>query len=335
MIDISALVDLAAERVGGCATHTNDEFFAAKENLLKPGRGVFIEDRYTDRGKWMDGWESRRRREPGHDWCIIRLGMPGAIHRLVVDTNHFRGNHPEACSVDACSVPEGAGDDPDQLEAHWEEILPKSGLEGHAENTFEVDGAARYTHVRLHIYPDGGVARLRVMGQVLPDWAQLAATGAPIDLMGAQNGGTALACSDRFFSDPANLTMPGRSKSMGDGWESRRRRGAGHDWAVLQLGHRGLIEEIEVDTNHFKGNYPESCSLEGCDLSEDTPGPHDWEASEPGWREILPRTRLEGHTQHRFASEIVAAGPFTHVRLNMYPDGGISRLRVLGRVEAD
>lgn len=221
MTEISSLVDLAGKRVGGRAIYANDEFFAEKENLLKAGRGVFLEEKYTERGKWMDGWETRRRRDPGHDWCILRLGMPGAIHRLVVDTNHFRGNHPEDCSVDVCSVEDGAGDDPGQLDGLWEEILPRSDLEGHAENTFEVSSAARSTHVRLNILPDGGVSRFRVMGTVLPDWKRLAAADTPVDLVAIQNGGTALACSDRFFSDPTNLTMPGRSESMGDGWETR------------------------------------------------------------------------------------------------------------------
>lgn len=334
MTDNSFWVDLASERVGGSATHANDDFFAEKENLLKAGRGVFIEDKYTDRGKWMDGWESRRRREPGHDWCVVRLGLPGAIHRLVVDTNHFRGNHPEACSVEVCAVGEGAPDDPDALAGEWVEILPRSTLEGHAENTFDVESAGRCTHVRLNIFPDGGVARLRVLGEVLPDWESLAATGGPIDLVAIQNGGAALACSDQFYSDPTNLTMPGRSENMGDGWETKRRRGPGHDWAVLRLGHRGVIEQIEVDTNHFKGNYPESCSVEGCDLSGQE-ATTDWAGANLPWAEVLPRTPLEAHTQHRFEQEIASGGPFTHVRLNMYPDGGISRLRLFGRIETE
>ncbi len=332
MTESSSWVDLASERVGGRATYANDEFFAEKENLLKEGRGVFIEDKYTDRGKWMDGWETRRRREPGHDWCVIRLGLPGAIHGLVVDTNHFRGNNPEACSIEACSVDEGAPDDPEALAGGWVEILPRSILEGHAEHTFDVESVGRYTHVRLNIFPDGGVARLRVLGEVLPDWERISATDGPIDLVAIQNGGTALACSDQFYSDPTNLTMSGRSENMGDGWETKRRRGPGHDWAVLRLGHRGLIEQIEVDTNHFKGNYPESCSLEGCDLSGEAAAT-DWEAADLPWVEILPRTPLEGHKQHRFGQEIASGGPFTHVRLNMYPDGGISRLRLLGRLD--
>jgi allantoicase len=331
----SEWVDLAAERVGGRAILTNDDFFAPMENLLKPGRGVFIEDKYTDRGKWMDGWESRRRREPGHDWCVVRLGMPGAIHRVNIDTNHFRGNHPGAASIDGCVFEGEPGSETEEnLGSLWTPILELSELDGHSENLFDVAGDFRLTHIRLNIFPDGGVARLRVLGEVRPDWdalAEASEAGSPPDLLAVENGGVALASSDEFFSKPINLTMPGRSETMGDGWETRRRRGPGHDWAILRLGHRGVIEQLEVDTNHFKGNYPESCSLEGCDLAgSDAPG--DWEgATGIEWSEILPRTKLDAHTQHQFADRIVEAGPFTHVRLSMYPDGGISRLRLHGR----
>ncbi len=267
----------------------------------------------------MDGWESRRRREPGHDWCVIRLGMPGTIHRVNIDTNHFRGNHPGAASLDGCVFEGEPGTETeDNLEALWVPLLQRSELDGHSENRFDVDGEAR----------------LRLLGEVQPDWKALAAAaaaGSALDLLAVENGGVALASSDDFFSKPINLTMPGRSETMGDGWETRRRRGPGHDWAILRLGHRGVIEEVEVDTNHFKGNYPESCSLEGCDMAG-AEVPTDWEnAAGIEWTEVLPRTKLEAHTQHQFGERISTGGPFTHVRLSMFPDGGISRLRLRGR----
>ena len=322
---LSGLIDLAAARVGGRALAANDEFFAPKENLLEPGRGVFIEGKYTDRGKWMDGWETRRRREPGHDWCVIRLGVPGVIRAVTVDTNHFRGNYPESCSLDAAST---AGEPtPDALAGlPWREIVPRTPLEGHAENRIGVTDGARVTHVRLNIYPDGGVARLRVWGAARPDWAALAATGQPIDLIAVAHGGVPLASSDEFFSEPLNLLMPAPPANMGDGWETRRRRGPGHDWVVIRLGHRGTPTALELDTTHFKGNFPDGASLDVCDLpdapADRAPG------SDAGWRELLPRTRLRANASHHF--DIDAAVPVTHVRLNIYPDGGVARLRLFG-----
>lgn len=322
MSDRNGLVDLAAARVGGKALVANDEFFAPKSNLLRPGPAVFIEGKYTNRGKWMDGWESRRKRGPGHDWCIIQLGIPGVIRALTVDTSHFTGNYPESCSLDAAVI----GGKPTAarlaVAGDWKEILPRSPLKGHTANEFAVSPTGdRFTHVRLNIYPDGGVARLRAWGEARPDWKRLAAARKPIDLVAIANGGAPLGSSDEFYSHPINLIMPDRPANMGDGWETKRRRGPGHDWTILKLGHRGTIEQIEVDTTHFKGNYPESAGLEGCD------GPPD--ASAP-WREILPRTRLSANKRHRFHAKAGAA-PVTHVRLNMYPDGGIARLRLFGR----
>lgn len=331
MTDPRRWIDLASQRLGGRAVVANDEFFAPKENLLKPGRGVFIEGKYTDRGKWMDGWETRRRRDPGHDWCIIRLGAPGVLRRVTVDTNHFRGNHPQACSIDACELEGNPGaHELAELDDAWIEVLPQSPLQGHSENDFPLEAERRFTHLRLNIFPDGGVARLRVLGEARPDWPTLLSTGEAVDLAAATHGGAALACSDMFFSDPANLLVPGRSDHMGDGWETKRRRRPGHDWVVIRLGRRGMIERIEVDTNHFKGNYPESCSMEICDW----PGDANTLADRPesaAWTQILARTELRADARHFFEKELTATGPATHVRFNIYPDGGVSRLRIHGR----
>ncbi len=333
MSAFTELVDLASARLGGEAVIANDEFFAPKENLLLPGRGVFIEDKYTERGKWMDGWETRRRREPGHDWCIIRLGLPGSIHGVDVDTNHFRGNYPESCSIDACAI-EGdvSGDELAGSSTQWKEILPKTRLEGHAQNFAPIASRDRVTHVRLNIYPDGGVARLRLYGEPAPDWARLRRLDEDVDLVAVQNGGLPISCSDKFFSHPMNLIMPGRAANMGDGWETKRRRGPGHDWVMLRLGARGMISRIEVDTNHFKGNYPDRCMIECCDVSQ---GASASEAtlSSPGtkWRSLLAESRLRASTRHIFDRQVLQTGPCTHVRLNIYPDGGVSRLRMWGR----
>jgi len=330
------LIDLAAARVGGRALVASDEFFAPRDNLLAAGPAAFIEGKYTDRGHWMDGWETRRRRGPegGYDWCIVQLGIPGAIRAVTVDTTHFRGNHPAACSLDAAHLSGALGRGARSLRALDEafvELVPRSPLAGHTENEFAVASDAHHTHVRLKIYPDGGVARLRIWGEARPDWRRIAAARHAIDLVAAAHGGAPLATSDQFFSEPLNLIMPGPSRDMGDGWETRRRRGPGHDWVVLRLGRRGVVERVDLDTTHFKGNFPESASLDGCDVVGTRAPP----AEDAPWRELVPRTKLRAHARHRLAVTPRKRGPVTHVRLNIFPDGGVARLRVWGRIATD
>ncbi|HEX2120858.1 MAG TPA: allantoicase [Thermoanaerobaculia bacterium] len=311
------LLDLASERLGGSVVYANDDYFAEKENLIKPHAPVWKEHEYTDRGKWMDGWESRRKRVPGHDFAIVRLGVRGVVRGVVVDTSFFRGNYPESCSIDGASLRTDASVD-ELLAAEWQELLPRSPLQGHHENLFEIDQPFAITHLRLNIFPDGGVARLRVHGEVVPDWRMAGGLGNEVDLAAAENGAAVLTCSDMFFGPKHNLIMPGRAHNMSDGWETRRRRGPGHDWVIVQLATEGRVKRIEVDTNHFKGNYPDTASIEGSRDGET-------------WSELLPRTKLQAHTRHFFIDELAGDGPFTHLRLNVFPDGGVSRLRVWGR----
>jgi allantoicase len=327
-MDFTELIDLASEKLGGAVVYANDDFFAPKENLLKPTAAVWREGAYTERGKWMDGWESRRRRTPGFDWCVIRLGLAGRVRGVVVDTSYFRGNYPEQCSLEACAV-EGRPSVEQLIDNanEWTEILPVSQLKGDSQNPFAVEHEGRFTHLRFKIYPDGGVARLRVYGEVLPDWPRIIGRGGQVDLAAVEHGGQVLACSDMFFGHRHNLIMPGRAADMSDGWETKRRRGPGHDWAVIKLGARARsIKRVEVDTSHFKGNYPDTCSLEACDLESSASAEADWSSCD--WREVLPRTKLEAHTRHNFEDEIADAGAATHLRFNIYPDGGVSRLRV-------
>ncbi len=321
MTDFRNLIDLASERLGGSVLHANDDFFAEKENLLKPSKAIWKEHEYTDRGKWMDGWESRRKRVPGHDYAIIRLGVPGVVRGVVVDTSFFRGNYPESCSIEGTHTRIDASVDALHA-AEWREILPRSPLQGDSENLFEISVTDALTHIRFNIFPDGGVARLRVHGEVAPDWRLVGGLGSEIDLAAAENSGDVLTCSDMFFGPKHNLIMPGRAHNMSDGWETRRRRGPGHDWVIVRLATEGRIRRVEIDTNHFKGNYPDTASIEGS-----LDGEH--------WTELLSRTKLQAHTRHFFIDELVTDGPFTHLRLNVHPDGGVSRLRVWGIATQD
>jgi len=315
-------VDLAQPRLGAAAIHATDDFFAPKERMIDPAPPAFIPGKYDDNGKWMDGWESRRRRGPGHDHCTIRLGRPGVIKGVDIDTSFFTGNYPPAASLEAWH---GAADP--GPEASWTEIVPATRLGGNAHHYLGVADDRVWTHVRLHIYPDGGIARLRVYGQVHCDWDRLDRRN-PIDLSALENGGRALACNDRHYGSPQNLLAPGRAADMGDGWETRRRREPGHDWAIIALGHRGVVRGVEVDTAHFKGNFPDRCSIQAAHVEGGTEDSLVTQAM--FWRTLLPEQKLEMDRLHSFAAEIADLGPVTHVRFNIIPDGGVSRLRLWG-----
>ncbi len=327
MVEFRHLIDLCGERLGGRAVACSDDFFAPKEALLRPGRGEFIPGKYTENGKWMDGWESRRRRDGGHDWCILQLGLPGVVYGVDVDCNHFLGNAPKSCRVEGARID---GYRPaaslSETDVKWTELLADSPTQPGAQNLYAIADRGTYTHLRLHIYPDGGVARFRAYGEGRPDWARLLEEHHVLDLAAIEHGAMALDASDEFFSNKQNLIMPGPSTHMGDGWESRRRRGGGHDWVVVRLGRAGRLRRIVLDTSHFKGNFPESAQLEGTFADADV------DAEElTGWRPLLARTKLEAHTAHVFPA--ADREPITHVRLSIFPDGGIARMRLFGEPE--
>lgn len=322
----TSLTDLAAERLGGKVLYATDDFFAEKENLILPTRGIFITDKYTDRGKWMDGWESRRKRTPGHDWAIIQLATSGKITGFDIDTNFFLGNHPPHASIEAINLPNADGIS-DWENLAWKEILPKSHLDAGSQNFYESESNEIYTHLRLHIYPDGGVARLRVYGEVFKNWDAVSSNDI-LDLAAAINGGQAIACNDMFFSAMSNLIMPNRGANMGDGWETKRNRTPNNrDWVILKLAHKGTVERIVVDTCHFKGNYPDSCSIEFCASDND-----EAVINSGNWQPLLPQQKLSADNEHEFVKEINSHNAITHVRLNIFPDGGISRLRLFGKI---
>lgn len=316
-------IDLAQARLGGETLVCSDDFFAEMENLIKPGRGIFIAEKFTARGKWMDGWESRRSygRDNGRefDWCVIRLGIPGIIRGFDVDTNHFRGNAPQAISVEACYC-EGELED-----AVWTTVLAQRATAAHSHNLFQIDNEQVWTHVRLNILPDGGVARFRVYGDPKLDPKNFVA-GELIDLAAIKNGARALRCSDMFFSDKNNLIMPGRGINMADGWETRRRRDPGPDWIIVKLAVAGDLRKLILDTAHFKGNFPDTFTLEATNGSDE-----EVLSGKTRWHEVVAKTKLFADREHLFIDQINSGDAiFSHIRLNIFPDGGVSRLRLFG-----
>ena len=302
--------DLAGRALGGSVIYANDELFAERENLIKPEEPAFQPHTFGHKGQIMDGWETRRRHEPGSDSAIVRLGCGGVVRRIVVDTSYFTGNYPPEVSVEACGA-EGHPSPAELAAAPWTTLVPRSAVAGDARNEFEVAAGRRVTHVRLTIFPDGGVARLRVYGEPVPDPRLLPAS---IDLAALENGAVVTGCSNMFYSSPANLLMPGQARVMGDGWETSRRRDQANDWVAVRLACAGSVEVVELDTSHFVGNAPGWATLRG------------------DGGELLPRTALQPDTRHRFA---VSGGPVTgEARLDIFPDGGMARLRVFGRPTA-
>ncbi|MEL6301446.1 MAG: allantoicase [Pseudomonadota bacterium] len=317
------VINLAHPRLGAQAIFATDEFYGDKARLISPEPPVFLPDKYDANGKWMDGWESRRRRTPGHDWCVIRLGMPGRIAGIEIDTRHFTGNYPPHASVEACYF---SGEVPDDS-VTWHEIVAKRTVNGNRQHFSEVQSDTPWTHIRLHIYPDGGVARLRVWGRVERDFSSIQAN-TELDLFAIENGGRAMYCNDEHFGTMHNLNAPGRGINMGDGWETARRRAPGNDWVVLALGHPGKIRRVVVDTAHFKGNYPDEVELRATQIAE-TAHPFDPLASAE-WPILMPRQKLKPDTIHEFIDVISDSQTVTHIRMNIFPDGGVSRLRIYG-----
>lgn len=317
--------NLADPRLGAEAIYATDEWFADKSRMLQAAPAVFIPDKYDDHGKWMDGWETRRKRDEGYDYCVVRLGRPGRVFGVDIDTSYFTGNYPPAASLDACYCPDGDPSD----ETQWVEILSSVSLQGDQHHFHDIQDEGVYTHVRLNIYPDGGVARLRVYGQPQCDWSQRDSSEL-IDLVAIENGGRAISTNDEHYGSILNLNMPGRGVNMGDGWETRRRREPGNDWALLALGHQGVVKAIEIDTAHFKGNYPDRCSIQAANVRAGTD--ESLVTQSMFWKTLLPEQKMQMDHIHRFESEVLDIGPITHVRLNIIPDGGVSRLRLFGHI---
>lgn len=320
----NGLINLAEDALGAEALWANDEFFAAKERMLSRAEPVFRANTFDEHGQWMDGWETRRRRRPGHDSCIVRLAYRGSIRLIDLDTRHFTGNYPPQASVEA-----SADADPLNPAARWTTILPTSALQGNRHNLFPVDDTGSWQFLRLSIFPDGGIARLRAWGVVQPDWSAIGKDRV-VDLFALKHGGVGVEANDQHYGHIRNLNRPGRGVNMGDGWETRRRREPGYDWAILKLGHAGTIQEVEIDTAHFRGNFPDRVSLQAA-LAEGV-ADEALEAASLRWPVLLPEQPMRADAQHRFKEELIDLGPLSHVRMNLHPDGGVSRLRLYGKI---
>ncbi|WP_025274722.1 allantoicase [Haloglycomyces albus] len=312
--------DLASRALGGSVMYANDESFADKECLIRVSEPEFTPENFGSKGQIYDGWETRRRREPGFDFAVIRLGVPGTVTGIVIDTAHFKGNYPPECSVEGVYL-DGHPSIDELLEAEWKPLLAHAPIKGHTKNEFEIESEQRVSHLRLIMHPDGGIARLRAHGEPQPslkDFADL-----PLDLAAITNGGRCLESSNTFYSNANNTLLPGHANHQADGWETGRRRGPGNDWMRLKLAGRGTVDIVEIDTTHMKFNAPGGIRLRGFDADSGRSIDDD-----SAWFDMLPRTRVQPDGLHRF--RVRHLPPATHAQLDIYPDGGIARLRLTG-----
>ena len=318
---ISSLVNLASPKLGSFGVKANDEFFAPLSRMLSDHEPVFIPEKYDDHGKWMDGWETKRRRIPGNDWCLIKLGCPGIIKKIEVNTKFFTGNYPPEVSIEGIL----SENEPNENEENWISILDKINIDGDKINNFNIEKENVVNWIKLKIFPDGGIARLRLWGNVYKNWKK-ENKNELLELSALKNCGKIISYNNAHYGDVTALLSDGRGKNMGDGWETRRRREPGNDWIIIELGKNGYLDKIEVDTAFFKGNFPESCSLDAANIIEDVK-----DTKLINWKPIIPQTPLKADSIHEIhIDKKFKEKKYTHVRLNIFPDGGVSRLRVYG-----
>ena len=318
---ISTLINLASPKLGSLGVKANDEFFAPLKRMLLDNEPIFIPDKYDDHGKWMDGWETKRRRVPGNDWCLIKLGSPGIIKEIDVNTKFFTGNYPPQASIEGIY----SESEPNINDKKWLTILEKVDLDGDKINKFGVKKKNVVNWIKVNIYPDGGIARLRLWGDVYQNWDNFD-NNKIIEISALKNCGKIISYNNAHYGDVSALLSEGRGKNMGDGWETRRRREPGNDWIIIELGKKARLEEVEVDTAFFKGNFPESCSIEGVNADGNIENIENLD-----WTPIISKTALKADTIHKIKIENKYKQTiFSHVRLNIFPDGGVSRFRVYG-----
>lgn len=322
----AGMVDLAGSDAGGTAVACSDDFFAAMNHIVRSAAPVFDPQAFTDRGRLMDGWKGRRNRGPGHDWCIVRLGVPGRVRGVDIDTAHFDGDHPPFASIEAAHVPVDTDVDALRTTVEWTPIVAPYALQPGCQNIHAAQTIGVWTHVRIRVYPDGGVARLRVWGEPVP----VLEAGAEIDLACAQHGGHAVACSTTAMGSMHHLVKRQPAVDIQDGWETRRRRGSGDDWVIIRLGVPGRVSELVLDTKHCVGSAPARLAVEAIHWP-DPPLPALTTTNQ--WSEIVPSFAAQPDAAH--LKTVDASGPWSHIRVRLSPDGGLSRVRVYGVVETD
>ena len=323
IIYLNGLVNLAQTRLGSKIVYKTDEFFAAASRILSPTPPVFKEGVFDKHGKWMDGWETRRKRGPGHDYLILKLGKTGRIKKVDIDTSFFNGNQPNMVSLQACVSKQNLPN----KKTKWITILNKKKTKPNSHHYFNITNKSIFTHVKLNIFPDGGVARLRVYGEVVPNKIK----NKEINLTSVFNGAAPIACNNEHFGKAENVLAPGRGINMGDGWETRRSRGKNFDWLILKCASIGTVNKIEIDTHHFKGNYPDQCSIQAALIKGNISSKKIVNQSKK-WRSLLEKVKLKAHKVHKFKNNLMKNNKINFIRINIFPDGGISRIRIFGKV---
>jgi len=321
---MQGLVNLASPKMGTKILAFSDDFFGEVTRMLNDKDPIFIEDKYDNHGKWMDGWESKRRRDGGNDWAILKLGSAGIISKIEIDTSYFTGNFPPFFSLEGIYSETEPNKD-----SNWKSLIAKTNLVGDCKNNFELNLKEKFNFVRLQIFPDGGVARIRLFGEVKYNWDRFN-NEEIIELSSLKLGGSILAYNNAHYGDVSALLSEGRGKTMGDGWETRRRREPGNDWIIIKLAQKGKIEKIEIDTAHFKGNYPDRASIQAISIDKNITTKDLIQSSE-NWDVILDETKLTADNIHEYEINSNSKAEATHIRLNIYPDGGVSRLRIFGK----
>ena len=321
---MQGLVNLASPKMGTKILAFADDFFGEVTRMLNDKDPIFIEDKYDNHGKWMDGWESKRRRDGGNDWAILKLGSSGIISKIEIDTSYFTGNFPPFFSLEGIYSETEPNKD-----SNWKSLIAKTNLVGDCKNNFELNLKEKFNFVRLQIFPDGGVARIRLFGEVKYNWDRFN-NEEIIELSSLKLGGSILAYNNAHYGDVSALLSEGRGKTMGDGWETRRRREPGNDWIIIKLAQKGIIEKIEIDTAHFKGNYPDRASIQAISIDKNITTKDLIQSSE-NWDVILDETKLTADNIHEYEINSNSKAEATHIRLNIYPDGGVSRLRIFGK----
>ena len=319
------MMNLAEPRLGSKVIFKTDDFFASASRIINPNPPIFKEGVFDKHGKWMDGWETRRRRRKGFDYLIIKLGKPGKIFNVDIDTAHFSGNQPTHASLQACYSNKKKPNN----KSRWITILNKKKLDPNKNHNFNIKNKSIFTHIKLNIYPDGGVARLRIFGEI--EMKNVNFGSKMINLCSMLNGASIIGCNNEHFGRAENILAPGKGKNMGDGWETKRSRGKNFDWLIIKFGYPGKINKIEIDTHHFKGNYPDSCSVQAAYISKKISNNSIVRKSNK-WKLLLNKTKLNANKKHSFNSKTMQKNKINFIRINIYPDGGISRIRAFGKV---